>query len=119
MIPGDVRAPTIPIPFHKLLKVVAIVDERNAQTKELLDEIAAVERDVSEDAGVGAYIALVDGERLEHARQLARSVREIGFRIPLRGLAVEKEDHEIAGPAVSIFGIDWGNFTTFSILPAI
>ncbi len=26
MIPRDVKAPTIPIPFHKLLKVVAIVD---------------------------------------------------------------------------------------------
>ena len=41
MIPRDVKAPTIPIPFHKLLKVVAIVDAANPQTKELLDQIAA------------------------------------------------------------------------------
>ena len=41
MIPRDVKAPTVAIPFHKLLKVVAIVDATNAQTKELLDQIAA------------------------------------------------------------------------------
>ena len=29
MIPRDVKAPTVPIPFHKLLKVVAIVDATN------------------------------------------------------------------------------------------
>ena len=40
MIPRSVKAPTIPIPFHRLLKVVAIVDPANAQTKELLDLIA-------------------------------------------------------------------------------
>ena len=33
MIPRSVKAPTIPIPFHKLLKVVAVVDRDNAQTK--------------------------------------------------------------------------------------
>ena len=96
-------------------------DEKNA-----LDEIAAenfeielsgsFERDVSEDAGVGAYIALVHGERLEHARRLGRSVRENLLSHPPMGLAVEKEDHEIAGLAVSILGIGRGNFTTFSIL---
>ena len=82
MIPRDVKAPTIPVPFHKLLKVVAIVDATDAQTKQLLDHIAAenfeievsdsFDRDVSEDASVGAYIALVDGDRLEQARKLAR-----------------------------------------------
>ena len=41
MIPRDVRAPTIPVPFHKLLKVVAIVDAADAQTKQLIDHIAA------------------------------------------------------------------------------
>jgi len=41
MIPRDVKAPTIPIPFHKLLKVVAIVDAADPQTKQLLDQIAA------------------------------------------------------------------------------
>jgi arginine/lysine/ornithine decarboxylase len=74
MIPRDVTAPTIPIPFHKLLKVVAVVDETNPQTKELLSPIAAenfeievsgFDRDMSEDASVGAYVALIDGGRLE------------------------------------------------------
>ena len=41
MIPRDVKSPTAPIPFHKLLKVVAIVDRNDEQTKELLDHIAA------------------------------------------------------------------------------
>ena len=41
MMPRDVRAPTIPVPFHKLLKVVAIVDAADLQTKQLLDHIAA------------------------------------------------------------------------------
>src|SRR5437868_9639775 len=107
MIPRDVRAPTIPVPFHKLLKVVAIVDAGDAQTKQLIDHIAAqnfeveishsFERDVSEDAAVGAYIALVDGERLEKARNLARSVRANGFHIPLWGLA---DSHRISDLAV-------------------
>ena len=75
MIPRSVKAPTIPIPFHRLLKVVAIVDPANAQTKELIDLIRAenfevevtdrLERDVHEDASVGAYIASIDGDRRE------------------------------------------------------
>src|SRR3974390_1954104 len=107
MIPRDVKAPTIPIPFHKLLKVVAIVDEKDPQTKQLLDHIAAenfevevtgsFERDVSEDADVGAYIGLVDGDRLEKARALARSVRAIGFQTPLWALA---NAHRISDLAV-------------------
>ena len=107
MIPRSVKAPTIPIPFHKLLKVVAIVDAANPQTKQLLDHIAAenfevevtdsFDRDVSEDAAVGAYIALIDGDRLEQARKLARSVRAIGFRTPLWALA---DSHRISDLAV-------------------
>jgi ornithine decarboxylase len=107
MIPRDVKSPTIPIPFHKLLKVVAIVDEKDHQTKELLDNIAAenfevevsdcLDRDVSEDAAVGAYIALIDGERLEKARKLARSVRALGFQTPLWALA---NSHRISDLAV-------------------
>ena len=106
MIPRDVKAPTIPIPFHKLLKVVAIVDG-GIQTKQLFDEIAAAnfqieitesfDRDVSEDTAVGAYIALIDGDRLEKARNLARSVRAIGFRTPLWALA---DLHRISDMAV-------------------
>ncbi len=97
MIEFSAKTPTIPIPFHKLLKVVAIVDEKDAQTKQLLDDIAAesfevevtasFDRDVSEDAGVGAYIALIDGDWRERARQLAREVRAVGFRTPLWALA--------------------------------
>src|SRR6516164_2831161 len=97
MIPRDVRSPTRPIPFQNLLKVVAIVDPHDEQTKQLLEHIKAegfqiemgdrLDRDVSEDADVGAYIALVDGDRLEKARELARSVRAIGFQTPLWALA--------------------------------
>ena len=91
------EAPTVPIPFPRLLKVVAIVDRENAQVRELLDRIAAenyeievterFERDVTEDAGVGAYIALIDGERRERARDLARAIRAAGFATPLWALA--------------------------------
>jgi len=107
MIEFSVKPPTIPIPFHKLLKVVALVDGQDAQTRELLDQITAAhfeievsdnfDRDVSEDAAVGAYIALVDGERREKARRLASAVRSIGYDTPLWALA---DSHRIADIAV-------------------
>jgi ornithine decarboxylase len=107
MIPRDVKSPTIPIPFHRLLKVVAIVDENDPLTRQLLDHIAAenveievsssFDRDISEDAAVGAYIAMVDGENLEPARALARSVRTIGFETPLWALA---DAHRLSDMAV-------------------
>jgi ornithine decarboxylase len=107
MIPRDVKSPTAPIPFDKLLKAVAIVDPNNEPTKQLLDHIKAegfqveisesYDRDVSEDADVGAYIALVDGNRLEKARNLARSVRALGFQTPLWALA---DSHRISDLAV-------------------
>jgi ornithine decarboxylase len=91
------EAPTIPIPFPRLLKIVAIVDAGNPQVKELLDRLSAenyeievtdrFERDVSEDAAVGAYIAMVDGDRRERAREMGRAVRAAGFRTPLWVLA--------------------------------
>ncbi len=103
----SVKSPSIPIPFHKLLKVVAIVDSQNPQTREFLDRIAAenyeievtdrFDRDVSEDAAVGAYIALVDGDRRERARNLARAVRTVGFHTPLWALA---DAHQISDIAV-------------------
>ncbi|RVP92501.1 Orn/Lys/Arg decarboxylase N-terminal domain-containing protein, partial [Sinorhizobium meliloti] len=103
MIPRDVKAPTVPIPFHKLLKVVAFVDERNLETKRLLAHIVAenfevelrgsYNADVSEDASVGAYIGTVEGGRLEDARKFVRAVRDIGFRTPLWALA---DSHGIA-----------------------
>ena len=90
MTSQPVKVPTIPIPFHKLMKIVAIVDPSDLQTKELLEQLTAeryvlevtdsFDRDVSEDASVGAYIALVDGERLENARRLAEAVRQARFR---------------------------------------
>jgi ornithine decarboxylase len=98
-----VSTPTIPIPFHKLLKVVAIVDADNPQVQKLLDRITGenfkvevsnrFDRDVSEDAGVGAYIAMIDGDRLDRARSLVRAVRNIGFQTPLWGLA---DSHRIS-----------------------
>jgi len=107
MIPRDVKSPTIPIPFHRLLKVVAIVDEKDPLTSQLLDHIAAenveievsnsFNRDVSEDAAVGAYIAMVDGDNLEPARALARSVRAIGFETPLWALV---DAHRLSDMAV-------------------
>jgi ornithine decarboxylase len=107
MVPRDVKSPTIPIPFHRLLKVVAIVDEKDPLTSQLLDHIAAenveievsnsFDRDVSEDAAVGAYIAMVDGDNLEPARALARSVRAIGFETPLWALA---DAHRLSDMAV-------------------
>src|SRR5262245_39592150 len=107
MTPYPVKGAILPIAFNKLLKVVAIVDRTNAQIQQLIERLTAegyqvevadgFERDVSEDAEVGAYIALVDGERLEPARKLARAVRAIGFRTPLWALA---DSHRIANLAV-------------------
>jgi ornithine decarboxylase len=102
-----IKTPTIAIPFHKLLKVVAIADATNRDVKELLDYLAGenyeievsdrYDRDPSEDAGVGAYIASVDGGNREAARKLAGSVRAIGFRTPLWALA---DSHAIGNLAV-------------------
>ena len=102
-----VKTPTIPIPFHKLLKIVAVVDRDDAQTRHLLDHIAeekftvevtdSFSRDVSDDAAVGAYIVLVDGERRDEARRFGRAVRDIGFGTPLWALA---DSHQIADVAV-------------------
>jgi ornithine decarboxylase len=108
MIPRSVKAPTIPIPFGRLLKVVAIVDPDDAHTRALIENIRAdgfevevtsrLTRDVTEDTGVGAYIALVDGaERRTKARELAMAVRAAGFRIPLWALA---DSHQISDMVV-------------------
>jgi hypothetical protein len=84
-----------------------VVDGANAQTKDLIEYLTAAvyevevtdryERDVTEDAGVGAYIALVDGDRRERARQLGTAVRAAGFRTPLWALA---DSHRIADVGV-------------------
>lgn len=108
MIPRSVKAPTLPIPFHRLLKIVAIVDADNPQTRELLEYLAAEKfqieitnsftRDVSEDAEVGAYIALIDEQRREQARELAISIRALGLQTPLWALA---DSHQISDLAVT------------------
>jgi ornithine decarboxylase len=102
-LPTLTNAPTHPIPFHKLLKIVAIVDSDNSKIRQLLNLIArenfaieetgSFERDVSEDASVGAYVALIDGDRLERARSLVRAVRAVGFRTPLWAIA---DSHRIS-----------------------
>jgi len=102
-----VKVSTIPIPFHQLLKVVAIVDQTDHQTCQLLDHLKAenyhlevtdsFDRDVSDDAAVGAYIVGVDGEWRDKARHLGRAVRAIGFATPLWALA---DTHQIADVAV-------------------
>ena len=107
MIPRSVKAPTVPIPFHKLLKVVVICDRTDSQIKELLACLEAegltVEltdnyaRDVSEDADVGAYLALVDEARREKARSLGRAARAVGYEMPLWALA---DTHQVADLAV-------------------
>ncbi len=106
MIEFTVKTPTIPIPFHRLLKVVALVDGNDAQTRQLLEYLEAekfevevsdhYERDVSEDAEVGAYIALIDGDRRERARKLAVAVRSIGFQTPLWALADSSRISDVA-----------------------
>jgi ornithine decarboxylase len=106
MIEYAAKPPTIPIRFNKLLKVVALVDEKDRETRRLLDLIEAegyeieigdrYDRDVAEDAAVGAYIAAVDGDRREPARRLAEAVRSIGFRTPLWGLADSQRISDIA-----------------------
>ncbi len=91
------KTPNIPIPFHRLLKVVALVDAANPQVAALLERLRAenievevsdrYSRDVSEDSDVGAYIASVDGARREHARTLGKAIRDCGFTTPLWALA--------------------------------
>ena len=103
----SVKSPTIPIPFHRMLKVVAVVDREDAQVRQLLDHIAAekfevevsdrYDRDVSEDADVGAYIVSIDGDRRKPGRDLGRAVRAIGFGTPLWALA---DSHQMADVAV-------------------
>ena len=52
---------------------------------------------MSEDADVGAYIGLIDGERLEDARRFARAVRDNGFHTPLWALA---DTHRLSNMAI-------------------
>ena len=116
MIEYSARIPTVPIPFHRLLKVVALVDDKDPHVRALIERLTAerfeveisdrYDRDVSEDAEVGAYIASVDGERREPARKLAQAVREAGFRTPLWALADSSKiaDTSVLGVAGDVDG---------------
>jgi ornithine decarboxylase len=107
MIEYAAKTPTIPIPFHQLLKVVALVDGDDPEVRPLIERLRAekyevevsdrYDRDASEDAAVGAYIIAVDGEKREPAYKLAKAVRGIGFRTPLWALA---DSHKISDLAV-------------------
>ncbi|HEY4370102.1 MAG TPA: ornithine decarboxylase [Steroidobacteraceae bacterium] len=104
------KTPTIPIPFHKLLKVVAVGDVSDRAARALLDRLAAekfevelsdrYDRDVLEDADVGAYIVAIDGVQLEPARNLARAVRGAGLSTPLWALADSRRLSQALAPEV-------------------
>lgn len=88
--------------------MVAIVDAAHRDTKARLDYLAAenyqikvsesFDRDPSEGADVGAYIAAIDGSRLEPARKLLARIRSIGFQTVLWALA---DSHSISNLAVA------------------
>jgi ornithine decarboxylase len=110
MIEYSAKPPTIPIPFHKLLKVVALVDGGNPEVGGLIARLQAerfeveigngYDRDVLEDAAVGAYIVSIDGDRLEPARKLVRAVRGAGFSTPLWALADSRRLSQALAPEV-------------------
>lgn len=104
------KTPTIPIPFHRLLKVVAVGDVSDRAAQALLGRLAEekfevetddrYDRDVLEDAAVGAYIVAIDGAQLEPARNLARAVRGAGFSTPLWALADSRRLSQTLAPEV-------------------
>ena len=91
------KIPAIPIPFHRLLKVVALVDDSDLHASALIARLrgegfdvevsSRYERDVAEDSEVGAYIVSVDKENRDSARALGKAIRDAGFRTPLWALA--------------------------------
>jgi arginine/lysine/ornithine decarboxylase len=97
--------PKIPIPFNRLLKIVALVDDNHRDVRQLIDLLSAerfeVEvssdyaRDASEDADVGAYIFDVDGPQREQARELGLAVRRLGFRTPIWALADSRKISDV------------------------
>jgi len=110
MMEYSAKPPTIPIPFHKLLKVVALVDAENAEARALIERLETerfevevsdrYDRDILEDAAVGAYIATIDGDKLEPARKLVRAVRSAGFSTPLWALADSRRLSQALAPEV-------------------
>ena len=41
MIEYSAKIPAVPIPFHKLLKVVALVDDKDPQVRALIERLSA------------------------------------------------------------------------------
>src|SRR5688572_25620901 len=105
MQPYVASTPKIPIPFCRLLKIVALVDEGNREVRQLLDLLEAeryeVEvsinygRDPAEDADVGAYIFDVDGPQRDKAREFGLAVRRLGFRTPIWALADSRKISDV------------------------
>ena len=95
MIPRDVMAPRSPFPFTSCSRSSRSSTRATSQTKELLDQICGrdiskskscetYDRDVSEDASVGAYIGTVEGGR----RRRSSQVRPLGSRTWLQDAAL-------------------------------
>ena len=93
-----IAPPAIPIPFHKLLKVVALVDRRgSADARAARSDRRGGLRDRAERSArprrlrgrraSGAYIALVDGDRREQARRAGAGGARDRLRTPLWALA--------------------------------
>src|SRR4051812_283776 len=110
MMQFTAKTPTVPIAFHRLLRIAALVDASNANTRALLDRLEAerfeveisarYDRDVLEDASIGAYIVAVDGDNLEPARRLAKAIRAAGYKTPLWALADSRKLSESIAPEV-------------------
>jgi len=93
MQPYVASTPKIPIPFNRLLKIVAFVDASNRDVRLLLDLLEAERFEVevrsdygcdpAEDANVGGYIFDVDGPQLNKAREFGLALRQVGFRTPV------------------------------------
>ena len=103
MIEFAAKAPTIPIPCSKLLKVVALVDGEDPQTRQLLDHIAAehFEIEVSEVLPIGV---VVPGERwddgarpmLDYFLAFQESFNRFpGFNYEVQGVYQERVDGRI------------------------
>ena len=107
MIPRDVKAPTVAIPFHKLLKVVAIVDrderadqgaarpDRRARTSKSRCATAstATSPRMPRSAPISARSTASASRR---PASFVRAVRALGFRTPLWALADSRGISDIA-----------------------
>ena len=111
-----VNTPTHSTSFQTLLKAAVVADGDGPQTRQRLDHIAVenyqievndrFDRDVSEDAAVGADIAAPDGTRREQARQPAPGIRTVGFRTPLWSIveSCQVAVADVLGPTGEIEG---------------